>query len=245
MGVSISHYLVTAGTAGCIVVDDKGNEYILSNNHVLAASNMGRVDDPIVQPGTVDGGIVPRDVVAHLYKYEKIKFPGTCVIAKSIATVYNKFADWLGRKTRLIAIAYEFSENTVDAAIAKPLSKDLYTREILGIGIPKGMAVPKEGDRVIKSGRSSGVTEGIIIDDDATLFVNYGDKMAKFVHQLIIVHPEGKQIVAPGDSGSALLREDGYVVGLVFAGSTDGKYMVANRIEYVAKALGIKITETQ
>jgi len=41
-GVSIGHYLITAGTFGCIVKKN-GVKFILSNNHVLANSNEGNV----------------------------------------------------------------------------------------------------------------------------------------------------------------------------------------------------------
>lgn len=54
-GLSVAHYQVTAGTIGAIV-EHKGLLCMLSNNHVLAASNKGRIGDPILQPGPADGG---------------------------------------------------------------------------------------------------------------------------------------------------------------------------------------------
>jgi len=56
-GVSIGHYQITAGTLGCPVYDEaSGARLILSNNHVLANRNDGRIGDPILQPGRADGG---------------------------------------------------------------------------------------------------------------------------------------------------------------------------------------------
>lgn len=63
-GYSCGHYLVTAGTLGCVAYKGS-NRYILSNNHVLANTNAGSIGDAIRQPGTADGG-TSSDVVAYL-----------------------------------------------------------------------------------------------------------------------------------------------------------------------------------
>lgn len=78
-GYSVGHPLVTAGTFGCLVHDRRSNErrrsgpadaavdaLILSNNHVLAASNRGQPGDATLQPGPADGGEDPTDRVAVL-----------------------------------------------------------------------------------------------------------------------------------------------------------------------------------
>ncbi|GEM_PF-135283 len=76
-GVSIGHYLVTAGTIGGIVFDKTtGEPLILSNNHVLANSNFATVGDPILQPGPTDHGVRPNDVVAQLHRFEPIYYHG-------------------------------------------------------------------------------------------------------------------------------------------------------------------------
>ncbi len=54
-GCSIGHYNITAGTFGCLA-RRKGEEFILSNNHVLANEKKGSTGDPILQPGPYDGG---------------------------------------------------------------------------------------------------------------------------------------------------------------------------------------------
>ena len=63
-GVSIGHPQVTAGTLGCLVVLNNNRLCLLSNNHVIANSNNARIGDPIIQPGRVDGGVVPGDRIA-------------------------------------------------------------------------------------------------------------------------------------------------------------------------------------
>jgi hypothetical protein len=74
-GVSIAHYMVGAGTFGAVVRDVETNEkLILSNNHVLANSNGARIGDPILQPGALDGGLTPSDVVAYLERFQQLAY---------------------------------------------------------------------------------------------------------------------------------------------------------------------------
>jgi len=72
-GVSIGHYAITAGTLACVVYDASGNKKILSNNHVLAASNEGNPGDDIYQPGPYDGGTI-SDKIGILHSYVTLVF---------------------------------------------------------------------------------------------------------------------------------------------------------------------------
>ena len=65
-GISVGHYKVTAGTLGCFVQDKDGKIYVLSNNHVLGNSDRGKWEDPILQPGRLDGGSRRKDIIARL-----------------------------------------------------------------------------------------------------------------------------------------------------------------------------------
>jgi len=76
-GVSIGHYKITAGTLGTMVKDRRtGDLFILSNNHVLANCNDAVLGDPVTQPGPMDGGQNPADVVAKLERYVKLGYIG-------------------------------------------------------------------------------------------------------------------------------------------------------------------------
>lgn len=73
-GYSVGHYRITAGTASLMVKDKRsGKPAVLSNNHVLANINTGRSGDPILQPGSADGGRNPADIVARLHHFEPIR----------------------------------------------------------------------------------------------------------------------------------------------------------------------------
>src|SRR5215469_11494384 len=50
----INNSFCCTGTLGSVVKDSSGNQYILSNNHVLALSNAGKAGQTIMQRGYVD-----------------------------------------------------------------------------------------------------------------------------------------------------------------------------------------------
>lgn len=124
-GISIGHYQITAGTLGAIVTDiQTGEKLILSNNHVLANSNNALVGDPILQPGPIDGGQNPGDVVARLERFVQIRYvddpdvptptppgnggtptppptSGGCDILSGVVSVINAIAAALGSQQRV------------------------------------------------------------------------------------------------------------------------------------------------
>lgn len=238
-GVSIGHYKVTAGTLGCLVIDKYDGVYILSNNHVLSNSNDAQKGDPIYQPGTYDSGS-DTDTIALLEKFIPVKFQGEsgCRLARTVARFLNVIAWLFRRKTRFKLISIEIPENEVDCAIAKPFKDEDVSPEIVDIGRLKGVARVKVGDKVQKSGRTSCHTkDGVVVDDDASIDVSYGAfKTARFIHQ-ILISKEG--FSAPGDSGSLIVNEDRYAVGLLFAGSDT--VTLANHIETVEEYLGVRV----
>ncbi len=88
-GISVGHINVSAGTVGAVVSDQKGNNYILSNNHVLADTNKGKKGDPIIQPGCSDGG---TEEVAKLEHFNQIKMCGNeNIVDIAIASLNEQF----------------------------------------------------------------------------------------------------------------------------------------------------------
>lgn len=74
-GVSIAHTNVGAGTLGAVVRHrDTGERFLLSNNHVLANSNDAQIGDRILQPGALDGGLIPDDVIATLERFKALAY---------------------------------------------------------------------------------------------------------------------------------------------------------------------------
>lgn len=74
-GVSVGHPSVTVGTIGCLVEKDN-EQFILSNNHVLANSNGASIGDKIIQQAKRDGGLSPSEDIATLVDWKPIDFTG-------------------------------------------------------------------------------------------------------------------------------------------------------------------------
>ncbi len=238
-GVSIGHYLITAGTLGCYVTKNN-KKYILSNNHVLANSNDGQIGDAIYQPGPHDGG-TSTDQIATLNKFIHIQFEGgdngggsSCSIGNFTAAVLNTLAALTGSKTRLQAVLKpKTAENLVDCALAEPLDKNDVLDEIFKIGKIAGVTEATLNMNVKKSGRTTGLTTGSITQIDVTSRVSYGtNKTALFVDQLM-----AGAMSAGGDSGSVILTDDNKLIGLLFAGSSNTT--IFNRIQNVFSALEV------
>src|SRR5439155_1366058 len=127
---------------------------ILSNNHVLANQNAGRVGDPILQPGPADGGRL-QDTIARLVDFVPIQFkerePGP--IARFLARLFGPLLRAAGWGLKRLPSG---QSNLVDAAIAEPIETWLVAPDILGIGRVRGTKEPDIGMRVRKSGRTTG-----------------------------------------------------------------------------------------
>lgn len=67
---------VARGTVGFYIITEDFNVYLISNNHVWAKENDGKIFDPITQPGLLDGGDPSRDIVARLEGFIPIDFSG-------------------------------------------------------------------------------------------------------------------------------------------------------------------------
>ena len=118
-------------------------------------------------------------------------------------------------------IAGDISNETTDSAISRALDTSYATKEIFKLGRYKGYGVPKIGDKVIKSGRTSGVTTGTIQGIDGVADIDYGDYGIIRKSDLIVT----TKMLDGGDSSSPLKRvgSDGNpeppLMGQGFAGS--------------------------
>lgn len=198
------------GTLGCFLqrtVSGSKQVFILSNNHVLADTNRLAIGTPIVQPGPEVSPTSPNDVFAALSAFIPLQFPAT-----RIDPVVNVF----------------------DAAIAVVADENLIRKGAM-LGIEKydpKVAVAVPGMRVIKSGRTTGVTTGVVTATRVNgVQVNYGTRTSPRIATFndtveIVSEDETKPFSMPGDSGSVILDADtGRPVALLFAG--DGRTTTA------------------
>ncbi len=219
-GISVGHKDITAGTIGCLVVGRRAprdrRQMILSNNHVLANSNRGRIKDCITQPGPFDGGRCPRDQIATLEKFEPINFRGGTNFV-DCATGHA----WPKRVDRNLMYIH----------------RGVVRR--FRVGRSPGRARP--GMAVGKSGRTTQLTSGRVTAVGVTIRVNFGSAgVALFRDQIAIRSPRGN-FSAGGDSGSLIWtwNKRRTPVGLLFAGG--GGTTFANRIDRVLKTLDVTL----
>ncbi|MCC6905908.1 MAG: hypothetical protein IT326_08710 [Anaerolineae bacterium] len=253
-GSSIAHIRGTAGTFGC-VVRHGDVPYILSNNHVLALLNQGKAGDPILQPGPGDGG-TPANAVGALAEYEPLRFlddiaPASTTPGKQPSaggSLIGGIAGLLGRLfkstsgatmtkpgTARPVPAPTTNENLIDAALARVNPELVLSPSIIDIGgAPLGVAAPRLGMRVMKSGRTTGLTQGIVTQIDVTIDVNYDNRRARFTNQIVLT-----PLSQPGDSGSLILDYERRAVALLFSGSS--QVTVASPIQTVLSRLRVEL----
>ncbi|MGH9054712.1 MAG: hypothetical protein ACRDYY_02395 [Acidimicrobiales bacterium] len=156
-GVSVGHYRITAGTAGCITEGAvaSSDPLILSNNHVLANSNDAQIGDPILEPGPMDGGD-PNSPIGHLSDLESIRFAGPA----------NEY-------------------DAAIASLANPADMTPDIPKIGRVNNPPVLANLYQSVR--KYGRTTRHTVGVVVDLSADINVRYGAQLAAFDNQLAIV----------------------------------------------------------
>ena len=200
-------------TAGTIGarVKNGANVYALSNNHVYADENKASLGDNVLQPGTYDGGTDPADAIGTLSGFKSLNFSG--------------------------------GDNVIDAAIALSSTGNLASSTPSdGYGRPKSATTQATiNQRVMKYGRTTGLTKGKVYAINATVNVGYDQGVARFVGQIVIIPGT---FSSGGDSGSLIVSDERGTnsrkpVGLLFAGSST--VTIANPIDAVLNNFGVTI----
>ena len=225
------------GTLGALVEDDQKNQYVLSNNHVLAESDQGHVGDTIDQPGLMDGACTPLTrpgstlhPLATLKYFVPLQSPQTNVDA-ALATVAPGAVDPSGSILQLGAPG-----STQALGAAPPMAGHGETLTAANLGMD-----------VAKSGRTTGLTCSSIDAVALTVKVDYYRDCAEtqpyttktYTNQIGI---GGSHFTDSGDSGALVLdASNAEAIGLYFAGGTDGDghgLSVVNPIGDVLNELG-------
>jgi len=226
-GFSVGHPYISAGTGGARVVDPSGNLYILSNNHVLAASNDAFIGDAILQPGPFDGGVYPDDSIASLTDFQVIDFSGAANTMDA-AIAGTKAANF-GNSTPT-----DDGYGIPSAAIFGDADNDgLFDDKLQLLTL-----------KVQKYGRTTKLTHGTVTGINGSISVCY---WVYFIWCLLAANYEDQLLVSDasfsdgGDSGSLIVTDDANKnpVGLLFAGSDTET--IANRIDLVLNRFNVKV----
>lgn len=226
VGFSVGHPAITAGTIGARVVSSTGALYALSNNHVLANINGASIGDPMLQPGTFDGGTA-ADQIGTLAAFNPIDFSGglnvmdAAIALSDAANLSNSSPvdDGFGIPGSIIFGDANNDRLLDDRAL------------LLNLGVQK-------------YGRTTKRTTGTISAVNATLDVCYEVlvffcvRSARFTDQIVIASPG---FSSGGDSGSLIVTNDANKnpVGLLFAGSANET--IANRIDLVLNHFNVTV----
>jgi hypothetical protein len=197
--------LIIIGTLGCFVKLNDGSPAMLSNNHVLAGENRGiRNKDRILQPGS--GTFSSADHAGTLTDYVVLN-PSPAGARISAGNVIL---------------------NDADAAVAGLVKGLAFQQKYLPsrhLPAPNGTAQAALQDKVFKVGRTTGLTHGTVTQVPAVVGpIPYAPGTCWFRQTLVIEGVNGTMFSDHGDSGSAVVREDGKVVGLLFAGNGEQTY---------------------
>lgn len=127
----------------------------------------------------------------------------------------------------------QLTDNT-DGAVITLDSDQGWSASVEGIGTIDGQVQANVGTAVQKCGRTTGCTFGTVASIDATLSLDYGDGLGTRTlrRQIRIATNESlsSRFSQQGDSGSVVMDLKRYVLGLLFAGSSDGSTTFANPI---------------
>ncbi|MGA8108962.1 MAG: hypothetical protein WB974_05985 [Acidobacteriaceae bacterium] len=224
------------GTLGALVQDPQGNEYILSNNHVLAESDQGHVGDTIDQPGLIDGACTP------------LSRPGSTLHPVGSLRYFVPLAS---RQTNVDAALASVVPGTVDPdgrilGLGTPGQNQTLSAAPPMAGSGEKLSAANLGINVVKSGRTTGLTCSSLSAVALTVKVDYYKDCAEtepystktYTNQIAIA---GAHFTDSGDSGALVLDADNaQAIGLYFAGGTDGDgngLSVANPIGDVLQEL--------
>ncbi len=218
-GISVAHHDVTAGTLAYFcrslrLGDDPAKVFILSNNHVLANVNLGRIGDDIYQPGPADGGRI-ADRVAELSRFVTINLNGAPNKVDAAIAELGIDIEW---KANLCMIGRIVGTERGE----------------------EGMEVRKHGRT---TGYTEGIITDESYDALVGMDHNDPNVVGLFQSQFRIERtPAFPAFGRGGDSGSLVVsKAAANAVGLYFAGPESGSYGIANPIADVLSQMQIEL----
>lgn len=217
---------VMTGTLGCIVKRKIENDYkyfILSAGHIFGdvfKSSHFPSEDKIIHPSTNDTTCKETKIVGKVTCWKEL--------------IPNRI----------------YKKNKIDAGLAEVYrynkdSEKLISGEILGLGsiydYYKNPNIHLLKKNVIKSGRTTRVTEGTVIGVGHVIVWYSDTKYVLLLNQLIIEGNEG-HFSLTGDAGSVVITKDNknrnIVCGLVYAGNKN--ITIASPVKHIVQDFGIE-----
>lgn len=196
---------INIGTLGCFVRLADGKSALLSNNHVIAGENRGlKGIDRVFQPGSTTAKTVNH--IALLTDFVDLHVSPIGATPRKRTVIYNE----------------------VDAGVAEIAMNIEWAKGYLPLRClvaPSGTASAQVGDQVFKVGSTTGLTYGEVTDVTTIVGpIAYYSGPSWFRRSFIVEAHNGDRFSDHGDSGSAIVRTDGRVVGILYAGNGQQNY---------------------
>ncbi|MGH7619330.1 MAG: hypothetical protein ACREPM_19100, partial [Gemmatimonadaceae bacterium] len=223
------------GTFGCTATRNTGGKPVLLSNHHVLKSHGAQDGDYIFQPGPVDPPNIPIPTAPLLHPPKDDD-----MIAKIIRSVLSPKVDAAIAELDVSSCCRCCGLDCADEVTGLSESGTPPSNKILG------MREPMPTKSLYKVGMMTGRTEGLLVDPNLDL-PDYPlpEGPHSFTGQLSIASSdENKPFAWDGDSGSVIIDEDGYIVGLLFGATHQidaGHRAYANHIIDVCSELHITI----
>lgn len=193
-----------AGTLGCLVKDCNGKLFGLSNNHVSGSCCFAPLDLPVIAPGIMD--VVPGNPHPFTIGLHKGQLPMEFGDPTLVSHLQNSDAAWF---------------EILDPSKVSSMQRGFHDT-------PSSVLDPVPGMLVQKVGRTTGLTNGVIVAplvgpiSISYAAAQYGFTGSAYFENVFIVQGLGDLFSDSGDSGSLVTHRDQngdlHAVGLLFAG---------------------------
>ncbi|WP_049639220.1 hypothetical protein [Methylophilus sp. TWE2] len=202
---------IGSGTLGCLVKNDNGEIFGISNNHVTGNCNFTLENEQILAPGHVDihpGMIDPFTIGHHVRSAPFISGVSANVdVSSNLDAAMFKIAD-PSRVSSMQGDKYDTPDEIED--------------------LQAGYTVYKVGRT---TGYTTGYVQGMLHGEWGCNYTAHGiGPQLAFFHNVFLVNdPQGTPFSLPGDSGSLVVADISgtlKAVGIVFAGDNQGNSYV-------------------
>jgi hypothetical protein len=258
----LEHFAVTVGTLGCFVKLPFGGNAIVTTRHSMSDDSdregaAAKEHDDVLSPAALEED--PRKLIGRIWKL----WPDG-----KLATGDPDGSEERPREhvSAEIAVALlnsdvQFKSELIDLPGPDDIGMDSNSQSVSPSRAIKGMGDAEPGMVVLKAGRSSGITVGMVssISNRIKVLINGKDHWFRDVacirggtnlpHELASESEETvengngtgsrKPFALDGDSGAVVIDEQGNVVGMLFAGADN--YAFAFPLKSAFESLGCEL----
>jgi hypothetical protein len=198
--------------------------------------------------GTLGGIVVDRDTKRRMLLSNSHVLAGSPYVQPGLRIFQPGSGDGGWLQHTVAGFTRDSMNVDIDAAVAELTDDRAVINDQFELEGVRGLGDPRPEMRLIKSGRGSRITKGIITSSGfgGVAKITYGG-LTRVVHHVfhILQVPDSEQVSTGGDSGSWWLEEStNKVVGLHFAGNSvyePGEYGLAITMRNVLDALNVDL----